>query len=86
MDPEARRFMWSIVGKISTEKKHSSVVLTTHSMEEAEALSTKLAIMVEGSIECIGSVQELKNKYGKGFEIEVKISDVTPPELDQIRQ
>lgn len=83
MDPEARRFMWSVVGKISTEKKHSSVVLTTHSMEEAEALSTKLAIMVEGSIECIGSVQKLKNKYGKGFEIEVKISVPTNEEVAQ---
>ena len=86
MDPEARRFMWSIVGKISTEKKHSSVVLTTHSMEEAEALSTKLAIMVEGSIECIGSVQELKNKYGKGFEVEVKLDSADKSDIERIHQ
>jgi ATP-binding cassette subfamily A (ABC1) protein 3 len=85
MDPEARRFMWSVVGKISTEKKHSSVVLTTHSMEEAEALSTKLAIMVEGSIECIGPVQTLKSKYGKGFEVEVKIDVPTKEEVAQIQ-
>lgn len=83
MDPEARRFMWSVVGRISSEKKYSSVVLTTHSMEEAEALSTKLAIMVEGSIECIGPVQKLKNKYGKGFEIEVKIE---VPDKDEIAE
>lgn len=74
MDPEARRFMWSIVAGITGKSKQSSVILTTHSMEEAEALSTKLAIMVEGSIKCIGSVQRLKNKYGKGFEIETKIA------------
>jgi ATP-binding cassette subfamily A (ABC1) protein 3 len=86
MDPEARRFMWSVVGKISSEKKHSSVVLTTHSMEEAEALSTKLAIMVEGKIECIGPVQSLKNKYGKGFEIEAKIAQPTPAELEKMKQ
>jgi ATP-binding cassette subfamily A (ABC1) protein 3 len=86
MDPEARRFMWSIVAKISTEKKHSSVVLTTHSMEEAEALSTKLAIMVEGSIECIGPVQKLKNKYGKGFEVEVKIELPNKEEIAQVKQ
>ena len=84
MDPEARRFMWSIVGKISTEKKHSSVVLTTHSMEEAEALSTKLAIMVEGSIECIGPVQKLKNKYGKGFEVEVKLESAHKSDIERI--
>ncbi len=86
MDPEARRFMWSVVGKISTEKKHSSVVLTTHSMEEAEALSSKLAIMVEGSIECIGPVQRLKNKYGKGFEVEIKIELPKPEEINRIKQ
>ena len=85
MDPEARRFMWSIIGRISTERKHSSVVLTTHSMEEAEALSTKLAIMVEGSIECIGSVQKLKNKYGKGFEIEVKIEMPSKEEIHELK-
>ena len=73
MDPEARRFMWSIVSQISTQNKTSSVILTTHSMEEAEALSSKLAIMVEGKVKCIGPVQQLKSKYGKGFEIEVKI-------------
>ena len=77
--------MWSVVSKISTEKKHSSVVLTTHSMEEAEALSTKLAIMVEGSIECIGSVQKLKNKYGKGFEVEVKIAVPNNEEVTQMQ-
>ena len=86
MDPEARRFMWSVVGKISSEMKHSSVVLTTHSMEEAEALSTKLAIMVEGKFACIGPVQSLKNKYGKGFEIELKIAQPTKEEIRDIKR
>ena len=86
MDPEARRFMWSVVGRISSEKKKSSVVLTTHSMEEAEALSTKLAIMVEGRIQCIGPVQRLKNKYGKGFEVETKIRSPTEADLEKLYQ
>ena len=46
MDPEARRFMWSVVEKIRQKRKKCSVILTTHSMEEAEALSTKIGIMV----------------------------------------
>jgi ATP-binding cassette, subfamily A (ABC1), member 3 len=82
MDPEARRFMWSIVSQISTQNKTSSVILTTHSMEEAEALSSKLAIMVEGKVKCIGPVQQLKSKYGKGFEIEVKIRLPTNSEIE----
>jgi len=56
MDPEARRFMWRVVASISQERKKSAVILTTHSMEEAEALSTKMGIMVQGGIfKCFGS-------------------------------
>lgn len=55
MDPEARRFMWRVVEQIQNEKT-SAVVLTTHSMEEAEALSTKMGIMVKGGIfKCFGT-------------------------------
>jgi len=44
MDPGARRFMWNVISRISSVNKNSSVILTTHSMEEAEALSTRMAI------------------------------------------
>jgi ATP-binding cassette subfamily A (ABC1) protein 3 len=81
MDPEARRFMWAVISRLTNEKKQSTVVLTTHSMEEAEALSTKLAIMVEGNLRCIGPVQSIKDKYGKGFEVEVKLNLPSDDEL-----
>ena len=55
VDPKAKRFMWQIVSKISTQRKKSSVIITTHSMEEAEALCTKMAIMVGGKFKCFGS-------------------------------
>ena len=74
MDPEARRFMWQVVSNISKRDKNSAVILTTHSMEEAEALSTKMGIMVRGGVfRCFGSSQHIKNKYGTGFELEIKI-------------
>lgn len=82
MDPEARRFMWSVVAKISQQAKKSAVILTTHSMEEAEALSTKMGIMVRGGIfRCLGSSQHIKNKFGTGYEIEVKIRKASYAEL-----
>lgn len=56
MDPEARRFMWNVISRIATQRKQSTIILTTHSMEEAEALCTKLAIQVEGNLRCLGSV------------------------------
>jgi ATP-binding cassette subfamily A (ABC1) protein 3 len=42
--------MWDVITRISTKRKQSSIILTTHSMEEAEALSTKVAIQVDGDI------------------------------------
>lgn len=56
MDPEARRFMWTVISNISAKRKYSSIILTTHSMEEAEALSTRLTIMVKGTLKCIGTI------------------------------
>lgn len=69
MDPEARRFMWSVVKELSGRtdegpivdqikvSNKSTIILTTHSMEEAEALSTKMGIMVTGGVlRCFGSV------------------------------
>ena len=73
MDPESRRFMWQVIAKISNEKT-SAVILTTHLMEEAEALSTKMGIMVKGGIfKCFGSSQHIKNKFGTGYIIDIKI-------------
>ena len=54
MDPEARRFMWSVIHKISTKDKKANVIMTTHSMDEAETLFKRMAIMVNGEIVCLG--------------------------------
>lgn len=44
-------------------------------MEEAEFLCTKMGIMIKGGMfKCFGTTQEIKQKYGLGYEIEVKIS------------
>jgi len=69
MDPVARRFMWSVINDICAEGK-TSVILTTHSMEECEALCQKIGIMVGGRFRCIGSGQHLKNKFGLGYQLE----------------
>lgn len=85
MDPKARRFMWKVISRITTERKQSTVILTTHSMEEAEALSTRLGIMVNGNFKCIGTPQRIKSKFGKGFEIEVKVRNVKKDEIEKVR-
>ncbi len=70
MDPAARRYLWTVIKR--ARDLGMTIVLTTHSMEESEALSTKLGIMVNGQFKCFGSVQHLKNKYGKGYSMILK--------------
>lgn len=70
MDPAARRYLWTVIKR--ARDMGMTIVLTTHSMEESEALSTKLGIMVNGQFKCYGSVQHLKNKFGKGYSMIVK--------------
>jgi ATP-binding cassette subfamily A (ABC1) protein 3 len=82
MDPEARRFMWQVVAKVSQQQKTSGVIITTHSMEEAEALSTKMGIQVKGGVfRCFGSSQHIKNKFATGYEIEAKFMTLTEEEV-----
>ncbi|KAE8876271.1 ABC transporter A family member 1 [Phytophthora fragariae] len=73
MDPVSRRFMWDVISEISTYNKESTVVLTTHSMEECEALCTRVGIMVGGELKCLGSVQHLKNRFGDGLMFDAKL-------------
>ncbi|XP_041099680.1 ATP-binding cassette sub-family A member 2, partial [Polyodon spathula] len=70
MDPKARRFLWNLI--LDIIKTGRSVVLTSHSMEECEALCTRLAIMVNGHFKCLGSIQHLKNRFGDGYMITVR--------------
>lgn len=71
MDPVARRFMWEIISDIVTKREKCSLILTTHSMEECEALCTRIGIMVGGVLRCLGSSQRLRSKYGHGYQIEI---------------
>ena len=59
MDPETRKKLWKVLGNI--KKRDSAVILTTHSMEEAEALCDRMAIMVNGRFKCIGTPNHLRN-------------------------
>lgn len=71
MDPGAKRQLWDMVSKV--RKTGKSIVLTSHSMDECEALCTRLAIMVNGEFKCLGSVQHLKNKFSQGFNLTIKV-------------
>ncbi|XP_053549107.1 retinal-specific phospholipid-transporting ATPase ABCA4 [Bombina bombina] len=71
MDPQSRRFLWNSI--VSIIKEGRAVVLTSHSMEECEALCTRLAIMVKGTFKCLGTIQHLKYQFGDGYIVTMKI-------------
>ncbi|NXS77695.1 ABCA1 protein, partial [Erpornis zantholeuca] len=84
MDPQARRFLWErILGVIRDGR---SVVLTSHSMEECEALCTRMAIMVNGRFRCLGSVQHLKNRFGDGYTVVVRVGGSGPAAVQALLQ
>eukprot|EP00051_Salpingoeca_urceolata_P022285 m.359766 g.359766 ORF g.359766 m.359766 type:complete len:1971 (+) comp19951_c3_seq13:616-6528(+) len=78
MDPGARRFLWDVLTDIQSDH---CIVLTSHSMEECEALCNRLAIMVNGQFKCIGSPQHLKHRFGKGYSLVIKLA--ASPSLQQ---
>ncbi|CAG9464789.1 unnamed protein product [Pedinophyceae sp. YPF-701] len=68
MDPVSRRHVWELIHRV---KKGRVVILTTHSMEEADVLGDTIAIMARGRIRALGSSLELKGAYGSGFAVSV---------------
>lgn len=71
VDPGARRKIWATLVQAQNEL-NSSVVLTSHSMDECEALCHRLAIMLRGTFRCLGSSQQIKTRYGQGFTVLIK--------------
>eukprot|EP00924_Labyrinthula_sp_SR-Ha-C_P016702 maker-scaffold_6-snap-gene-12.1-mRNA-1 protein AED:0.16 eAED:0.16 QI:0/0/0/1/1/1/3/0/2699 len=84
MDVASRRFMWDVIENMVAGKhdgKKTSVILTTHSMEECQALCSRVGIMVGGRLRCLGGIQHLKSKFGNGFTIETKLDFVRKSEV-----
>jgi ABC-type multidrug transport system ATPase subunit len=52
MDPVSRRQVWDLIQKM---KRGRVLIMTTHSMEEAELLSDKLAVLNHGQVKCVGT-------------------------------
>jgi ABC-2 type transport system ATP-binding protein len=75
LDPQSRRYLWEIVEDIKNDGK--TIVMTTHSMEEAEFLCDTIAIVDEGVIIAEGSPAELISTYCKTSTITLPLTAVT---------
>ncbi|RQM23707.1 hypothetical protein B5M09_003923 [Aphanomyces astaci] len=78
MDPAARRRMWDVLVDVLATKS-CSILLTTHSMEECQALCSRIGILVSGQLKCLGSAQHLKHKFGRGFTLDIRLGTTTTP-------
>ena len=68
MDPKSRRQVWRMIEELKVGRV---IIMTTHSMEEAEMLADRLGIMARGKMKCYGTSLFLKNNYGKGYRLTV---------------
>lgn len=71
VDPVSRRSLFKMLKNLD----ESSLILTTHRMDEAESLCDKIAIMINGRFVVYGSPGHLKDSYGKGYTINLRYID-----------
>ncbi|CAM0946658.1 unnamed protein product [Alopecurus aequalis] len=81
LDPASRNNLWSVVKEA---KKNRAIILTTHSMEEAEVLCDRLGIFVDGGFQCIGNPKELKARYGGTYVFTMTTSPEHEQEVEQM--
>ena len=84
MDPEARRFMWAVIHKLTSKSDSNCVIMTTHAMDEAETLCRRMGIMVNGEFVCLGTSNYIKETYGYGYEIDIRIKPFEQSKLNEI--
>ncbi|XP_004373509.1 ATP-binding cassette sub-family A member 3-like [Trichechus manatus latirostris] len=72
MDPVAQNLIRDTVTQIC--KTGKAIIISSHSVEECEALCTRLAIMVKGRFTCLGSPQHLKNKFCNVYALKAKVN------------
>merc|ERR550517_1585451 len=83
MDPKSRRFMWNLINETMSGR---SLILTTHSMAEAEALCNRIGIMVNGQLMCIGTAQHLRTRFGRGYQIDLQITKYSKESTTVVRE
>ena len=85
LDPQARRNMWELVRQINLDGK--TVVLTTHYMEEAEALCDRVAIMDEGQIVALDTPVNLLRRLGAPYTLKLVVSEpLSTQDAEQLRE
>uniref|UniRef100_A0A0D9XCW9 ABC transporter domain-containing protein n=1 Tax=Leersia perrieri TaxID=77586 RepID=A0A0D9XCW9_9ORYZ len=81
LDPASRNNLWNVVKEA---KRNRAIILTTHSMEEAEVLCDRLGIFVDGDFQCLGNPKELRARYGGAYIFTMTTSPDQEQEVEQL--
>uniref|UniRef100_A0A914P781 ABC transporter domain-containing protein n=1 Tax=Panagrolaimus davidi TaxID=227884 RepID=A0A914P781_9BILA len=77
VDPRTRRNVWELL--IALRASGTSQLLTSHSMEECEALCTRIGFINKGQLVGIGTTQYLKNRYGNSYMLSITMHGPDEP-------
>ncbi len=83
LDPQTRLLLWEIVREYNQSGK--TILLTTHNMEEADALCKRLAIIDHGRVIALGTPQELKSSVPGGYLLRLRFGLSSPDLLQRFR-
>ena len=83
-DPKNRKSLLEEFKRMNGEG--TTIIYTTHYMEEAEELCSKIAILDQGKIIAQGTKQELKNMISLGEKISIEVYQITPEQIQEIRE
>ena len=84
LDPQTRLLLWELIRDFN--RSGHTVMLTTHNMEEADALCHRLAIVDHGRVIAVGTPEELKRSVPGGFVVRLQFDTVSDALLAQLRQ
>ncbi|NXE75103.1 ABCA9 protein, partial [Cochlearius cochlearius] len=74
MDVTGQRRMWKVI-QTATKGRERAAILSTQYLEEAAAICDRVAVLVSGQLRYIGSLEDLKSKFGTSYHLEVKMTD-----------
>lgn len=83
LDPQTRLLLWEIIREYN--KTGKTILLTTHNMDEADALCHRLAIIDHGRNIALGTPSELKSSVPGGYLLQLRFDRLTPELLEGLR-
>ena len=84
VDPESRRIMWKNILELTKNNASFNMILTTHSMEEAEVLCDTVSWLKSGNFISIGNPEKLKIMYSAGYKLHIKFVQLAHEEITNV--